>query len=70
MKDKNQKSTLKSDLKEHYKNKDWKIPKGFREKKAEIEPLSDEALQDVSGGLAPDSSDGCCSCSSCSGSAV
>ena len=38
-----------------------------KEKKPEIEPLSDEALEDVSGG---DSSDGCCSCSSCSSGLV
>lgn len=31
--------------------------------KAEIEPLSDEALEEVAGG---DSSDNCCSCSDCS----
>jgi hypothetical protein len=30
---------------------------------AEIEPLSDEALEEVAGGA---SSDSCCSCSSCS----
>jgi len=33
-------------------------------KKPEIEPLSDEALEEVAGGL---SSDSCCSCTSCSG---
>jgi hypothetical protein len=37
----------------------------------EIEPLSDEALESASGGLAADladegSSNSCCSCSSCS----
>ncbi len=31
--------------------------------KSEIEPLSDEALEDVAGG---DSSDSCCSCTGCS----
>ncbi len=31
--------------------------------KADIEPLSDEALEEVAGG---DSSDSCCSCSDCS----
>lgn len=31
--------------------------------KAEIEPLSDEALEEVAGGT---SSDSCCSCLSCS----
>ncbi len=31
--------------------------------KAEIEPLSDESLEEVAGGA---SSDSCCSCSSCS----
>ncbi|HEY7406517.1 MAG TPA: hypothetical protein VIB39_23515 [Candidatus Angelobacter sp.] len=31
--------------------------------KAEIEPLSDQALEEVAGGA---SSDSCCSCSSCS----
>ena len=36
-------------------------------KKPEIEPLSDEALEDVSGG---DSSSGCCSCDSCSSGVV
>lgn len=34
-------------------------------KKTEIEPLTDEALEDVSGGTL-DSSDGCCSCTACS----
>jgi len=33
--------------------------------KAEIEPLSDEALEEVAGGV---SSDTCCSCTSCSNS--
>lgn len=32
---------------------------------AEVEPLSDEALEDVAGGT---SSDTCCSCSDCSNS--
>ncbi len=33
----------------------------------EIEPLSDEALEDVAGGLAREaSSNSCCSCSGCS----
>jgi len=36
-------------------------------KNTEIEPLSDEALENVAGG---DSSDGCCSCSGCSLEAV
>ncbi len=32
-----------------------------------VEPLSDEALEDVAGGaIAPSSSNSCCSCSSCS----
>ena len=66
MDDKKKKRNVKGDLKQQWKNKDWKIPKGSYEKKVEIEPLSDEALEDVSGGLTPDSSDGCCSCSSCS----
>lgn len=33
------------------------------ENKPQIEPLSDEALEEVAGGL---SSDSCCSCASCS----
>ena len=34
----------------------------------EIEPLSDEALEDVAGGAAEaDGSSNCCSCSCCSG---
>lgn len=32
----------------------------------EIEPLSDEALEDVAGGLATAGSTNCCSCSQCS----
>lgn len=32
---------------------------------AEVEPLSDEALEEVAGGV---SSDTCCSCASCSNS--
>ena len=48
-------------------NEEKKVPnqETEKDKKAEIEPLSDEALEDVSGG---DSSDGCCSCTACSGS--
>ena len=34
----------------------------------DIEPLSDEALEEVAGGLASDSSGSCCSCSGCSNS--
>jgi hypothetical protein len=35
--------------------------------KPEVEPLSDEALEDVAGGaLSAMSSDSCCSCASCS----
>ncbi len=33
------------------------------ESKPQIEPLSDEALEEVAGG---DSSDSCCSCTACS----
>ncbi|HET6231939.1 MAG TPA: hypothetical protein VFE05_17840 [Longimicrobiaceae bacterium] len=40
----------------------------------QVEPLSDEALEEVAGGIIPpadDSSSGtCCSCSSCSSSAT
>ena len=52
-------------------NDEKNVPKQTEKepKKPEIEPLSDEALEDVSGGLL-DSSDGCCSCSSCSSSAA
>lgn len=32
-------------------------------KKTDIEPLSDEALEEIAGGL---SSDSCCSCAGCS----
>jgi hypothetical protein len=44
-------------------------PQQPEQEKPEIEPLSDQALEDVSGGLSriePSSSDSCCSCTSCS----
>jgi hypothetical protein len=34
--------------------------------KTEIEPLSDQALEDVAGGVSAISSDSCCSCTGCS----
>ncbi len=45
-------------------------PNDPKQPEPEIEPLSDESLEEVSGGLTrietPASSDSCCSCTSCS----
>jgi hypothetical protein len=41
-------------------------PKPLEPGTPEIEPLSDEALEEVAGGIIPASSNSCCSCSGCS----